>query len=60
MSVFCKYIKCEWNRWDQQNLKHRCNKTIRHLDVRGRCTIGDFARALSTKSDRENKYEKGG
>lgn len=51
--MFCKYIECEWNKWDQQNLKHRCNKIIIHLNKRGRCKIGDFARKIQTKPDVE-------
>jgi len=56
MSVFCKYTACEWNRWDQQNLKHRCNKTIRHLNEKGCCEIGNFARPITSKPEHGCKF----
>lgn len=50
MSTYCKYLKCQWNKWDSQNLKHKCNKAIKHLDEKGRCEIGDYAREIDKKA----------
>ena len=45
-TLYCKLVECEWNRYDEQNLKYRCNKTITQIDRNGYCSISQFATSI--------------
>lgn len=56
MSVYCKYIECDWNYWDCQNLKYRCNKVLVHIDRKGFCEIKEIM-AMNDEQFKELQFE---
>ncbi len=50
-TIYCKAIKCQWNRFDEQNKKHRCNKILVHIETDGNCRLAEFARPIKASID---------
>ena len=44
--VFCKAVKCQWNKWDANYKKHICSKAIIHLDRKAWCDLSELARPI--------------
>ncbi len=47
MAIFCKNVKCLWNRRDERNEKFRCDKLLVHIDTEGHCEISKTARSIA-------------
>ena len=58
MTTYCKATECEWNKWDQQNLKHRCNKSIVHIDKKGWCYLSQYARPIASQPKEVENFTK--
>ena len=47
LKIFCKATECQWNRWNDQHLKHCCKKNLVHLNKNGQCRLAEFARPIA-------------
>ncbi len=50
-AIFCKAVKCQWNKSDEQNQKYRCNKLLVFIETDGYCQTGSVRK---TQTPRRN------
>jgi len=48
--VFCKVVKCDWNRFSKRHKRHMCMKLVQYLLSNGEC---DLASCMNVRENEE-------